>query len=172
MATPTVLSFTIEDNDGVKASAPFYVSYNGAVETVDALIGVWLQAGGLVDAITGGKINMGSITIPLARDASWKSAPIAGQSVSDVLSLTFNNDDTIYTDTFVIPAIRDTLISAGRPIMTAGGAIDDLVQLMLAGFTNGTYVNSGGSDLNALAKAFQAVRKHRRQLSARSTVES
>jgi len=170
VATPTVASFTVRDNDGVKASAPFYMSYDGAVETVDALIGTWLALGALLDAVTGAEIISGSITIPLARDASWKSTPISGQSVSDTLGLTFSNDDTIYTDTFVVPAIRDTLISNGQPILTSGGAIDNLADALAGSFTNGYYVNSGGSDLIALVAAFQGVRKHRKQLTARSKV--
>ena len=169
MATPTVLSFTYQDDDGVKASAPIYVSYNGAVETVDGLIGVWLALGGLLDLVSGAKIISGSISIPLAADAGWKATPIEGQSVSDVLELKFSNDDTIYTDTIVVPAVRDTLIVDGRPDLTASGAIDDLATELEGSFTNGFYVNDAGSDLIALIEAFQGVRKHRRQLKADST---
>lgn len=169
MATPTKLSYTIQDNDGVKASTLIYVSYNGALETVDALLGVWLEIGGLLDDVTGGEIIDGSITIPLAADASWKTAPIAGQSVSDVLELKYSNDDTIYTDTVVVPALRDTLVVDGRPVLTSGGAIDLLSDELVGSFTNGFYVNSAGSDLIALIEAFQGVRKHRRQLKANST---
>lgn len=169
MATPTTLSYTVQDNDGVKATSLWYVSYNGAVETVDALIGVWLELGALIDAVTGARILNGSISIPLARDAAWKASPIVGQSVSDTLNLTFSNDDTIYNDTFVVPAVRDTLISDGRPILASGGAIDNLADAVAGSFTNGFYVNANGSDLIALVKAFQGVRKHRRQLTAVST---
>lgn len=170
MATPSVFSYTLLDNDGVKASAPFYVSYNGAVETVDALVATWLSLGALIDAVTGAEIISGSISIPLAKDAGWKATPITGQSVSDTLNLSFSNDDTIYTDTFIVPAVRDTLIVDGRPVVTSGSAIDNLADALAASFTNGFYVNSGGSDLIALLTAFQGVRKHRKQLKARSTV--
>lgn len=171
MATPTVLSYTMQDNDRVKASAPFYVSYDGALETVDGLIGVWLALGTLIDAVTGARIINGSITIPLAADAGWKATPISGQSVSDTLNLSFSNDDTIYRDTFAIPAVRDTLINAqGQPILTAAGAIDNLADELAGSFTNGYYVNPTGSDLIALVEAFQGVRKHRRQLKANSSV--
>lgn len=170
VATPTVFSFTLQDNDNVKAPTPFYVSYDGAVETVDALIGTWLALGAKVDAVTGARILSGSVTIPLAADGTWKTTPLTGQSVSDTLNLSFANEDTINTDTFVVPAVRDTLISAGRPIVTAGGAIDQLAQLLIAGFTNGNYVNPSGSSLEAWIAAFQGVRKHRRQLKANSTV--
>lgn len=170
MATPTVLSYTIRDNDGVKASMPVYISYDGALETVDAMIGVWLALGTLIDAVTGGVIEGGSIKIPLAPDAGWKVTPLTGQSVSDTLNLTFSNDDTIYADTVVVPAIRDTLIVAGRPVLTSGGAIDNLADEIAGSFTNGYYVNPAGSDLIALIAAFQGVRKHRKQLKANSTV--
>lgn len=172
MATPTVLSFTYQDDDGVKASAPVYVSYNGALETVDGLIGVWVALGALLDLVSGAVILSGAISIPLsgaAANVGWKQAPLVGHSVSDTLNLVFSNDDTIYGDTVVIPAVRDTLISDGRPVLTAAGAIDNLAQELAGNFTNGFYVNDGGSDLIALVKAFQGVRKHRRQLSAVST---
>jgi len=170
MATPTVLSFTIRDNDGVKASAPFYTQYNGAVETVDGMIGTWLAQGALVDAVTGGVIEGGSILIPLSPDASWKDTPIDGQSVSDTLNLNFKNLATRFLWAAVVPALRDSLVVGGRPVLTSGGAIDDLVQAILAGFTNGSYINPSGDDLSALVDAFQGVRKHRKQLTARSKV--
>lgn len=170
MATPTILSFTYQDDDGVKASAPIYVSYNGAVETIDALIGVWLDVGAKLDAVSGARILDGHIKIPLQADASWKTAALTGHSVSDTLNLSFSNDDTIHEDTFVVPAVRDTLIDNGRPILTPLGAISELAVELAGSFTNGFYVNPTGSDLIALTKAFQGVRKHRRQLKARSTV--
>lgn len=171
MATPTVLSYTIQDDNGVKASALFYASYNGALETVDALVGEWLVLGGLLDAVTGGRILEGHIKIPLAADASWKTTPINGDGVEQTLGLTFSNDDTIYGDTFNVPALRETLVdSQGKPIVTAAGAIDALADAVAGSFTNGFFVNSAGSDLIALISAFQATRKQRRQLKARSTV--
>lgn len=170
MATPTVLSYTIRDDDGVKASAPMLAQYNGALETVDAMIGTWLAQGALVDAVTGGVIEGGSILIPLSPDASWKDTPITGQSVSDTLNLNFGNAATRFLWSLVVPAIRDTLISGGRPIVTPSGAIDDLAQAMLAGFTNGSFINQGGDDLASWVDAFQGVRKHRKQLTARSKV--
>jgi hypothetical protein len=171
MATPTVLSFTMQDDNGVKASAPFYASYDGAVETIDALIGEWLVLGALIDAVTGAKIVSGHIEIPLARDAAWKAAPINGDGVEQTLALSFSNDDTIYNDTFNVPALRETLVdSQGKPILTAAGAIDNLADALAGSFTNGYFVNSSGSDLIALVAAFQATRKQRRQLKARSTV--
>lgn len=171
MATPTVLSFTLQDDNGVKASALFYASYDGALETVDGLIGEWLDLGADLDAVTGARILEGHIKIPLAADAAWKAAPINGDGVEQTLGLTFSNDDTIYGDTFVVPALRETLVDAqGKPITTAAGAIDVLADHLAGSFTNGYYVNSGGSDLIALIQAFQSTRKHRRQLKARSTV--
>lgn len=171
MATPTVFSYTMQDENGVKASAPFYASYDGAVETVDALIGTWLELGGLLDAVTGARIISGHIEIPLAKDAAWKTTAINGDGVEQTLALTFSNDDTIYNDTFNVPALRETLVdSQGKPIVTAGGAIDLLADELAGSFTNGYYVNSAGSDLIALVAAFQATRKQRRQLKARSTV--
>jgi len=170
VATPTVLSFTIRDNDGVKASAPFYVSYDGAVETFDALIGEWLALGALIDAVTGGVIESGSIMVPLDADASWKTTPLTGHSVSDTLNLNLGNDEDIRAFGEVVPALRDTLVSGGRPIVTAGGAIQLLVAALIGGFTNGNFATSWGAGLSSWIDAFQGVRKHRKQLTARSKV--
>lgn len=170
MATPTVLSYTFQDDDGVKASTLVYASYNGAIETVDALIGVWSSLGGRLDDVSGAQIISGHVQIPLAANPLWKTDPLVGHSVSDTLNLVFSNDDTIYGDTVVVPAVRDTLIDAGRPILTPAGEIDVLATQLAGAFTNGFYVNSAGSDLVALIEAFQGVRKHRRQLKARSTI--
>jgi len=158
----------MQDDDSVKAQSVWYVAYNGAVETVDGLIGAWLELGALLDAVTGAAIRKGSVNIPLSPDVAWKTTPIAGHSVSDTLNLRFGNAATIYKDTYVIPALRDTLVADGGPILTAAGAIDDVAQKILTGFTNANYVNESGDGLNVFDAGFQGVRKHRQQLTARS----
>jgi hypothetical protein len=164
------MSFTIRDNDGVKASAPFYVSYDGAVETVDGLVGEWLVLGGLVDAVTGGVIEGGQITVPLSPDGSWKTTPLAGHSVSDTLNVNLGNEEDIRLFGEVVPAVRDSLIVGGRPVVTVSGAISNLVVALISSFTNGHFVTSWGADLSTWVDAFQGVRKHRKQLNARSKV--
>jgi hypothetical protein len=170
LATPTVFSYTIRDNDGVKASAPFYVSYDGAVETFDGLIGEWLVLGALLDAVTGGVIEGGQILVPLDADGAWKTTPLTGHSVSDTLNLNLGNDEDIRAFGEVVPALRDTLVSGGRPIVTAGDAIQLLVAALIGGFTNGNFSTSWGAGLSSWIDAFQGVRKHRKQLTARSKV--
>lgn len=170
VATPTVLSYTTLDGNGVKASMPFYASYNGALETVDALVGEWLAYGALLDAVTGGVIIKGSITIPLAPDASWKDTIVAGSDNSDVLGLNYNNDDNIDGFLNTVNMLRTALVAAGRPI-TGSGAIAALIAATTGGFTNGFFVNKSGSNLVSLREAFQADRKHRKQLKAKSTVQ-
>lgn len=170
MATPTVLSYTTLDGNGVKASMPFYASYDGALETVDALVGEWLAYGALLDAVSGGVITKGSITIPLKADASWKTSVVAGSDNSDILGLNYNNDDTIDGFLNTVNMLRTSLVVAGRPVI-ASGAIAALVAATVAGFTNGFYVTKTGSNLVSLREGFQADRKHRKQLKAKSTVQ-
>lgn len=164
MPTPTIFSFTMQDNDSVKGSSSMLVAYNGAVQTVDAMIGEWLALGALLDAVTGAAIRKGSITIPLDADAGWKVTPLDGHSVSDTLNLRFGNGNTIYKTTIAVPALRDTLVVDGRPVLTAAGAIDDLAQRIVTGTANYTYVTEGADDLTTFDAAFQGIRKHRRQL--------
>lgn len=172
MATPTKLSFTYRDDDGVKASSIVYVSYNGAAETVDGLIGVWQALGALLDLVSGAVIESGAITIPLAGApvvAGWKTDPLTGHSVNDTLNLVMGNASDIYTDTVIVPALRDSLVTDGKPEVASGDPIDDLAQEIIGSFTNGYYVNQDGRDLTTWVKAFQGSRSHRRQLTARST---
>jgi len=172
MATPTKLSYTIQDEDGVRANMIVFASYDGAVETVDGLIGEWLALGALVDNVTGGQIISGHVLIPLKADDTWKDAPIAGDKVYDSLGLVMKNEDTIYTDTITVPALRETLVTDGRPVLTEGGAIDLLSDAIEGSFTNGNFVNSGGADINLLWEAFRSTRSHRKQLTKASRVKA
>lgn len=170
MAIQVIHSYTFRDDDAVKASAAFYVNYTSALETLVAVTDDWVLLGGLLDLVSGAVIIEGHVKIPLAPDAGWKDTALTGESVSDTLNLSFSNDISTKRDTFIVPALRDTLVVDGRPVLTASGAIDDLVQQIVGGFSNGDFQNDNHQNLVALLAAFQGVRKHRKQLKNNSTV--
>jgi len=163
MADPTSFSYQLLDDEGLSNNNSIYVAYDGATETVDALIGAWSAYGGLLDAITDGKIVEGSITIPLIRNPAWKAAPIEGNNVNQVMNLNFDNDFNTYATSVLIPAYRESTLTPG--------GLPDLVDTALAAYIAAIIAGSGAvfpnsrdlHDLNALRDAFLTVRKVRNQ---------
>lgn len=163
MADPTIFEYEIEDDQGLSNRNSIYVAYNGAVLTVDAMIGGWLAYGGLLDPVIDGQIVQGRITIPLSPDASWKTAPVEGNNVNQVMTVNFENDFNRYLTPVLIPSYKETMLTpAGAP---------DLADLVLAAYVNaivaGTvnvFPNSRDlHDLDAIRDAFLTVRKVRNQ---------
>jgi hypothetical protein len=175
MPTPTIYSFTIEDYTGAKSSAKFYVGYDAATETAGALTGNLAALGGLLDAVTAGKIIDARILIDVAPDPSWKAAALANLEVEQTLLLNFNQAGSKYASSVDIPDLRDTLIdAAGKPII-ATGAIATLVSNLTnqtTGIGGSTTVFGNSAFLNALESlrdAAVAFRKHRRKRKSIST---
>jgi len=164
------LSYTTLDANNVKASAPFYVIFDGTV-TMAELNDVWVEFGALYDLVTGGVIIGGGVSIAYPPDAAWKDTPVAGSDNSDVLNLNYANATTLYKFGLIANMLRTALVSGGRPIIAAG-AIKDMSDYILASHATPTFtfVDTGAHDLSALVDAFQSDRKHRRQLKANSTV--
>jgi hypothetical protein len=156
MADPTIFNYALLDDTGWKNNTDFFVAYDGATETVDALVGAWLSYGGLLNAITDGMITGGSITIPLIRDASW--------NVNQVMNLNFNNDFNSYATSILVPSYKEnTLTPAGDPDL-ADTALAAFITAILTGYLTEVFPNSRDlHDLNALRDAFLTVRKVRSQ---------
>lgn len=134
MPSPTILSYTIQDESGDKETSRLYVAYDAATETVAALLGAAAAYGGLIDAVTAGKITEFNITINALPDPAWKSAALADSDVQKVLLENFNVADSKYPQDFWVPAVRGTLVDvSGHPILTPAGAIDALNDLIVAG---------------------------------------
>jgi len=170
MAQLAILSYTIQDDDGVKASLPLYRLVGTDADTsVGDLKDAWVAMGALIDAVTGGVIIGGNVNMALPPDGPWKDEPITGQSVSDTLGENFSVAENLRLYGISVPAIRDTLIVDGRPNI-ATGAIAALNTALLTGAVGLTSTNQVGFDLTALVDAFQGVRKHRKQLTAKSRV--
>lgn len=164
MADPTSFNYQLQDDGGLKNNNSMFVAYNGTTLTVDALIGAWLAYGGLLDPLTDGEILGGSITIPLIPDASWKTAPISGNNVNQVMVLDFDNNFNSYVTGINIPAYKESLLTPGTLVPDlADPALAAYITAITAGTVN-TFPNSRDlRDLDALRKAFLTVRKVRDQ---------
>jgi len=166
MADPTSFEWQIQDDQGLTNRTQMFVAYDGATETIDALIGAWLAYGGLLDPVIDGKIIGGQILIPLARDASWKSAAATGNNVNQVMNLNFNNDFNSYATSILIPSYKESQVNTTPPRAPnlAATALAAFIAAVIAGEGGEVFPNSNAlHDLNALRDAFLTVRKVRNQ---------
>lgn len=171
MPSPTIFSYTIEDAVGVRSTHLIYTAYDAATETVGALLAAASQYGGLLDAVTAGKIVEFNVKVNGLPDPAWKSAAIANVDAEQTLLMNFDITDSKYAQPYDVPALRDTLIdSGGRPIFTAGSAIKALIDAITGATGLGTVsVNSQFlldlTGLRDIAVTFRKHRKSRKQVS-------
>jgi len=168
MASPYVFSYTLLDANGVKASTPaYYVPTTPSTVTVANLLTDWTGLGDTIDDGSNAQILGGRISIPVLPAGGWKDAPVDENDVSDVINLNFNNAVTRYAMEFLLPAFLQSMISNGKVDLT-NAALSALYAFLVSGAATGSFTNTAGQDLNALRDAFQADRKHRRQLRNKS----
>lgn len=165
MADPTSFEWQLQDDQGLKNNTQMFVAYDGATETVDALIGAWLAYGGLLDPVVDGKIIGGQILIPLLPDASWKSAAATGNNVNQVMNLNFNNDFNSYATSILVPSYKETQVNTASPRAPnlAATALAAFIAAVIAG-SGAVFPNSDSlHDLDSLRDAFLTTRKVRNQ---------
>lgn len=168
MASPYVMSHTLLDSNGVKTSTPaYFVPTTPSTVTVANLITNWVALGTDLDAVTNAQIIGGSIKIPCTPDGGWKSAPVDENDVSDVIVMNFNNGVTKYAMEYLIPAFLESLVPGGK-VDLLDTALTSLYSFLISAATAGSFSNTAGQDLSSLRDAFQADRKHRRQLYRKS----
>ena len=167
MADPTIFEYQIQDDQGLTNRAAIYLAYDGATETVDAVIGAWLAYGGEIDACIDGQIINGRVTIPLEPDAAWKSAPVVGNNVNQVMVLDFHNDFNRYLTPVLLPSYKESTLVTGTRVPNIGTTpLSTLIALIVSGSGGAFFPNSRDMhDLDELQSAFLTVRKVRRQTS-------
>jgi hypothetical protein len=163
MADPTIFEYQIQDDGGLKNRSSIYVAYDGATETVDALIGAWSAYGGLIDPCVDGQILGGQITIPLVPNVAWKAAPAQGNNANQIMSLGFDNDFNSYVTSVLLPSYKEVLLTPTLTPDLTDPALAALIAAVIAG-SGAVFPNSRDlHDLNALRDAFLSVRKVRGQ---------
>lgn len=166
MADPTSFEWAIVDDQGVANRSQMYVAYDGATETIDALIGAWLAYGGLIDPCIDGQIVSGQITIPLLSDASWKAAPVNGNNCNQVMTLNFDNDFNTYATPIYLPSYKETTLVNKRPNIGAT-PLSTLIANIISGESGEVFPNAKSlHDLNALREAFLGTRKLKKNKAA------
>lgn len=171
MASPYVFSYTFQDANGVKASVNYYYLPTDAGTVTVAQIGADAHdLGDALDAASNAKLIDYHIQIPINRDPAWKAAPVDENDVSDVISITYDNAITRYGWAGLIPNLKNSEIDGGR-VNLSDADVAGVTGFVQGGAANGVFVNNAGQELTTIRNAFQADRKHRRQLRARSLVE-
>lgn len=170
MATvPAQFSFTMVDELGVKASLPIPVIFDDT-KTVAEIVAASGAYGDLVDAASGAQID--EVRIVVFTDPTthgWKDAPVAGSRVEQTGLFNFKPTGVAHRFGIDLPAILDTLLTAGR-ITLGSGAAQDFIDGILAGVSaDGVQsTNPARQVLATFTDALLTFRKHRRALDRRT----
>jgi hypothetical protein len=171
MPSPTIFSYELQDAAGVKGSADVFVAYDAATETVGALLAAAAAIGGLIDAVTAGKVRGFTVRVPALPDPGWKSAAIANVDMEQTLLENFHITDSTYVQAIDIPCLRDTLIDpGGRPILTGPIAAFNAAVVAGTGITGITIQSKFLENLPSLADYAVTFRKRGRGRRAVSRV--
>jgi len=113
MSDPTLYSLTLKDDGGVTAVHNLYVSYDGALATIDDLIADLGAYAILVDNVSDAKVIEARVTIPLV-PTGVKSVPVADSTVERTGLFTYEQANSSYVQSFDIPAYQNAGIANGR----------------------------------------------------------
>lgn len=159
MADPTSFGYQVLDDQGVTNRVQAYAAYDGATETVDALIGAWSELGGLVDAAIDGQIVGGQILIPLEPNGAWKAAPAEGNNANQIMTLDFSNDFNQYLTPLMLPSYKESQLDANNVPNLAAAALAALIARMIDDTGTVFYNSRDLHQLDGLVKAFLSVRR-------------
>lgn len=165
MADPTILSYTIQDAEGVETSHSIYVNgpSSGLLSDLQAYAAAYAT---VLDGVTDGVIVRGRIDVPMSGLSGLKTT--AGPNDVEKTGLfNFGNSSTRYKIPVDVPAIAQAVITAGRI---------DLSNANVAAWI--TFLETASSTISAVSKflavlqnvvdALLTFRKHRKQLIRRS----
>lgn len=162
--TYLVLSYTIIDRFGTKATCIVPLMVDSASETVEQVVLDWGDFGSLIDACTDGQIVGGRATLALKPIDGWKASPGAQSFVERTLLWQFHANNVQAKYGFSMPSLANSLIVSGKPDLSSG-ELHDLGEAL----TDYGFDFSHASDLNGHALVGEAdarlgVRKKRKQI--------
>jgi len=174
MASPTIFTYTIEDEFGTKASCDFYVGYDGSTGKVDDLTAAAKALGDLINDITDGRMLSYAVKIPLQPDSAWNATPASGSRCEQTLLENFRITVLKYNQGFDIPALKNALINSDKKPIIGSGAIKALNDAIVAGGLGPLelgqdFRSKENNDLAGLQDASVSFRKHRRSVKATTT---
>lgn len=165
MADPTILSYTIQDKEGVETAHSIFV--NGPTSGLISDLQTYAAAYATVlDAVTDGVIVRGRIDIPMTGFSGLKTT--AGPNDVEKTGLfNFGNSSTRYKIPIDVPAIAQAVISGGR-INLGATAVTNWITFLETASSTITAVSKFLAVLQNVVDALLTFRKHRKQLIRRS----
>lgn len=164
------VSIQITDSVNKIARTRAYVNLDTAstLSEVNAGLLPWL---GLLNGVTGGVIKKAEIRIPIDISGLTPNTPATGLYVRSCGLLSFPNATDVHPWDFVVPAVLASLVSGNNLVMTEGGAIDVMVDLMAAPFNvhgtgDATFTDEDGSNLADNPKNAHVFRKFGKDVKA------
>jgi hypothetical protein len=158
LANPTIFEYQVQDDQGLANRTAVYAAYDGATETVDALLGAWSEIGGLLDAIIDGRIVGGRITIPTEPNVAWKSVADSGNNANQIMALSFENDFNRYLTTIVVPSYKEAVLTAEKVPDLANVALAAFVSAIIDDLGTVFYQSRDLHQIDALRKAYLSTR--------------
>lgn len=157
------VSVGITDGNNKHGTTRAYVNLDTATSLAEMEAGLlpWL---GLLDAVTAGKIDSASLTVPIDVSGLTAHTPAAGVYLRSCGALSWPNASGAGPWEFVIPAILASLVSGDQLIVTEDGPLDLLTDLMGAAFdVHGTgdarFTDEDGNNLVLEPRCFHTWRK-------------
>lgn len=130
MASVSIISFSLRDDAGKRASLPIYVPATATAAQLSALADALAP---LVDGVTGAVIESISITQAHDLPAGLKVVTVADALNGMGALFNFDVQDTPYSHSIFVPAFRPLLIDNGEVIRTDTAVVD-----FVTGITDGT----------------------------------
>lgn len=161
------LSFTIQDEIGVKAAMTEYVLVDPSM-TVAQLHTLWSTQAGLIDLIVGGAIIHGKAEV-LGAGLGTSGKPAAGSRVEQTGLFTFGNNVNSRAFGEDVPSLSDAVIVSGHIDLTDTN-VQNFFNALITPVTLNAFTNNVFQELNALRQTAITFRK-RRRLESRLTTE-
>lgn len=163
--TQARMQYSLIDERGIKGSFQVPMFVDGA-QTLTQAKAAWNTYGALLDAVTGAKIQHGSVVVLPSITYTPKSPdPAVGSELEEVGNLDFANASTRYVYDVAIPSVADACLTS--PPVAINEAQTDMAAFIaatLAAVLGGHFTNNSYLTLSALADSFLSSRKHRRRL--------
>lgn len=161
MADPTLYSFTLQDDGGVLSTFNMWVSYDGALSTVDDIIADLGARAILLDNVSDAKVIQARVTIPIT-PTGVKASPVADSTVERTGLITYSQDNVSRSQAFDIPAYQNAGITAGKIVESNAQFIawDLDIKDPAAQFRS---VSQFANNIVARLSTKLSFRKHRRQ---------
>ncbi len=157
----------IVDDAGIRSTvlSHLYIDDGQTVAALNTALQAWLTD---LTAILGAKIITASAGIYEPVSASQAGKPVAGAEVEETGVWSFNQTGTAFRYGQAVPGLLETVIVAGEIDPTNAGVIA-WEGLLTGAVLGGHYTGNDNDALASVYKTFLAVRKRRRQLTAKST---